>query len=256
MQRHEALAEMHRLFAPRTYLEVGVADGRSLALSRCRTIGIDPSFAITAPIRCDVSLYRQASDDFFARPEPLEHFGGAPIDLAFIDGMHLFEYALRDFINVERHATPYSVIVFDDMLPRDIPEAARQRVTKFWAGDVFRMIETLTKYRPDLVLVQLDTKPTGMLAVFGPDPTSRVLPDRLDEIISSTVDNDPQDVPVSILERTNAFPAQSLLRSDVWRVLDEARALQISGDALRERLEVAVSGLRRPGLLSRVFHRP
>ena len=25
------------------------------------------------------------------------------LDLVFIDGMHLFEYALRDFMNVERY---------------------------------------------------------------------------------------------------------------------------------------------------------
>ena len=34
--------------------------------------------------------------------------GGLPIDLAIIDGMHQFEFALRDFINIEKHSSPQS----------------------------------------------------------------------------------------------------------------------------------------------------
>ena len=36
------------------------------------------------------------------------------MDLAFIDGLHLFEFSLRDFMNVEKLAHPGSVVVFDD----------------------------------------------------------------------------------------------------------------------------------------------
>jgi hypothetical protein len=32
--------------------------------------------------------------------------GGLPVELGFIDGMHLFEFALRDFMNLERLCTP------------------------------------------------------------------------------------------------------------------------------------------------------
>ena len=39
------------------------------------------------------------------------------MDLAFVDGMHLAEYALRDVLAVERFTLPTSVIVLDDMLP-------------------------------------------------------------------------------------------------------------------------------------------
>ena len=59
-----------------------------------------------------------------------DHYrGGTRLDLVFVDGMHLFEFALRDFMNVERHADWWSVIVFDDILPRDVDEAARERHT-------------------------------------------------------------------------------------------------------------------------------
>ena len=76
-------------------------------------------------MQCDLKLVRETSDEFFASVDPFAHFGGQPFDLAFIDGMHLAEYALRDFINTERHAHPASVIVLDDMLPGITVEAAR-----------------------------------------------------------------------------------------------------------------------------------
>ena len=46
MKRHEFLKELHRLARPRNYLEIGVNDGRSLALSRVPSIAVDPEFKI------------------------------------------------------------------------------------------------------------------------------------------------------------------------------------------------------------------
>ena len=42
MRRHEFLGHLHRTVAPRTYLEIGVSDGRSLTLATVPSIGIDP----------------------------------------------------------------------------------------------------------------------------------------------------------------------------------------------------------------------
>ena len=181
MQRHEFLRELHKVVGNRNYLEIGVNDGRSLKLSRVPSIAIDPAFKVVTELRCDVHLVRATSDDFFARDNPLIHLKGGrhpirnlarnrtpfgywtrtTLDLSFIDGMHLFEYALRDFMNVEHHSDWASVIAFDDMLPRSVDEAARDRHTKFWAGDVYKMIEVLGRYRPDLVVLPVDTQPTG-----------------------------------------------------------------------------------------------
>ena len=72
------------------------------------------------------------------------------MDLAFIDGMHLAEYALRDYLAVERFTHPASVVVFDDMLPRTVAEAARHRHTAAWTGDVYKAVQALRDHRPDL----------------------------------------------------------------------------------------------------------
>ena len=139
MSRHDLLLGLHERTRPRTYLEIGVNTGASMALSRARSIGVDPLFKVDKPIHCDIQLIRAKSDDFFAGDHPLAHFDGIPVDLAFIDGMHLSEFALRDFINTEPLMADTGVVVFDDMLPRNGLEAARNRKTWSWAGDVYKV---------------------------------------------------------------------------------------------------------------------
>ena len=101
LSRHDFLRELHQQIQPRTYLEIGVSDGQSLSLSRARSIAIDPEFRVTYPIHCDLDLVRAKSDAFFGRTNPLAHLEGVALEFAFIDGMHLSEFALRDFMNVE-----------------------------------------------------------------------------------------------------------------------------------------------------------
>jgi hypothetical protein len=223
MNRHDFLNGLHERLAPRSYVEIGVNQGHGLARSRTRTIGVDPAFQIKSELACDLKLVRQTSDDFFAGPDPLEWFPEGVIDFAFIDGLHVFEFALRDFINCERLGSATSLIVLDDMLPRTVPEAARDRYTTAWAGDVYKVTLTLQRYRPDLVVVPIDTKPTGMVVVVGLDPASTVLRDRYDEILAEFVTPDPQDVPAEVLQRTTAADPKRVLHLPVWEDLRLAR---------------------------------
>jgi hypothetical protein len=223
MNRHEFLGGLHSALIPRTYVEIGINDGQGLARSRTRTIGVDPAFHIDRELQCDLKLVRATSDAFYARPDALDHFPEGVADFTFIDGMHLFEFALRDFINAERTSAPTSVVVFDDMLPRSAPEAARNRHTIYWTGDVFRVSAVLERYRPDLTLVPLDTHPTGLLLVVGLDPMNSTLSDRFDEIIAEYRVDDPQVLPHEIEHRTNAADPEKVLASGVWTDLVAAR---------------------------------
>jgi hypothetical protein len=246
MRRHDLLAELHRLLDPRTYLEIGVNVGGSMTLSRTRSIGIDPYYLLDREIMCDVHLVRTSSDEFFAREHPLAHFDEPVIDLAFIDGMHLAEYAFRDFVNVERFTHAASVIVIDDMLPRDVPEARRDRSVpsgrSAWAGDVYKLTGTLHELRPDLVVLEVDTAPTGVIVVINPDPANTTLVVAADDVVESYVTPDPQDVPVEITERRRAHQPRELLDLPVWRELAAARALP--ADEARDKVAAAVAGLR------------
>jgi predicted O-methyltransferase YrrM len=208
------LAEMHRRLDPRAYLEIGVRNGKSLALAACPSIGIDPEYDITVDLGPAVRLERTTSDDYFAGPEACASVDGH-IDLAFIDGMHLFEYVLRDFINVERYSSWSSVIVFDDVLPFRPEIAARERRTSAWTGDVFRIVEVLRAYRPDLTLILVDTGATGLLLVTGLESESTVLGNTYDQIVEQHVRPDPQPVPHDILRRTDAVGPRAFLESGI-----------------------------------------
>lgn len=223
MRRHDFLQRVHTQLAPRSYLEIGVFDGRSLALSRVPTVAVDPVARAWEGVTCDLKFVEATSDDFFAGPDPLGHLPGRKVDLAFIDGMHLFEFALRDFINVEKRSHPGTVIVLDDMLPRKHVEALRQRRTKAWTGDVYKMIPVLARYRPDLLCLPVDTAPTGVLMVFGADASSKVLSEAYDEIVAEWLTDDPQKVPPEILGRTIAVDPRDLLGADFWPRLVRGR---------------------------------
>jgi len=70
------LRVLHERLEPSTYLEVGIRNGNSLALARCRSVGIDPAYQLTAELDGDVALFRTISDEYFSRPEPLAPFDG------------------------------------------------------------------------------------------------------------------------------------------------------------------------------------
>jgi hypothetical protein len=186
------LARIHRHLRPRTYLEIGVSRGDSLGcvLSQTQVLGIDPAPALARAPPANVRIYRETSDDFFAKYSPRAEFGGQPLELAFIDGMHHFEYALRDFVNVERACSRSSVILMHDCYPLDERTARREQVTGFWSGDIWRLMLLLRAQRPDLVVRTIATPPTGLGMVLNPDPDSRVLADRLEELIAEYLAKD------------------------------------------------------------------
>lgn len=174
------------------YLEVGSQTGRSLAKSRSPSIAVDPVFRIKYDIAANkphLHLYQATSDDFFADGH-LKTLKAKP-GFSFLDGMHLYEYLLRDFINTEAAGTPHSVIAMHDCCPfghgmttRDIDNIPRGP----WTGDVWKLIPILQEYRSDLTIQVLDCAPTGLVVVSGLKPKNRVLTEKYEEILSRFTD--------------------------------------------------------------------
>jgi hypothetical protein len=217
------IAAVHPRLKPQTYLEIGVDKGHTLALalSTCRSVGVDPAYTIVSELDGDYALVRSSSDEFFGRDDPLSLTGGRPFDFTFVDGLHLFEFALRDFAGAERLGTDRTFHLIDDVLPRTVDEAARDRHTYAWAGDVFHLIPVLRRYRPDLFVLPLTTTPTGMLAVFGADPTSTVLRDSYDEIMAAYRSADPQQLDPELLAHTSVVTPERFFATQVLEILSD-----------------------------------
>jgi len=174
----------HSERTPKTYLEIGVNEGHSIILAnkKTKTIGIDPMNFIVYLLNKNTKMYFMASDDFFEKYDVVKLFKGQKIDLAFIDGMHLFDYALRDFISVEKNCHNDSTIIIHDTIPKDKETSGREMPIGFWTGDVYKIILILKKYRPDLKLYNFGETP-GICIVKNLDPASSVLKDNYDKII-------------------------------------------------------------------------
>jgi hypothetical protein len=121
------------LFArPQTYVEVGDSAGKSLRLVRPGTaaIGVDPAPKIDVEVPANARVLRETSDEFFERHDVKAELGGKPVEMAFIDGMHLFEFALRDLINLERHSAPSAAILIHDCYPLDYAAIAPRKAER------------------------------------------------------------------------------------------------------------------------------
>jgi hypothetical protein len=219
----EFLRRVHEVLAPPTYFEIGSRHGDSLTLARSPSGGVDPAYAIRSELPQDTVLFRETSDEYFDREDPLEPFHGQRFALSFIDGMYHIEYALRDFINVERCSEWTSVVVFDDILPHEAEWASRSRITRMWTGDVYKILDILARNRPDLTCLRVATEPTGLLLVLALDPTSSVLDERFDDLLLASVAPDPQPVPEEVLERHGALEPDAVLSASFWAYLRDTR---------------------------------
>jgi hypothetical protein len=180
------LGHLHECLQPKTYLEIGVETGATLALAGpdTRAIGVDPAPVIRVPLGPQARLYELTSDEFFKRHDLHNEFASASLDLAFVDGLHEFGQVLKDFVNVERYSHPGTVVLFHDCLPVARLVATPVQLTGFWCGDVWKIVPCLREYRPDLDVRVVPAPPSGLAIVTRLDPGSTLLRDGYEQIVS------------------------------------------------------------------------
>lgn len=176
---YDFFAALHEALLFDWYLEIGCGLGDSLAPVRSKTIAVDPFFRVEMNIigkKPALHIFQATSDDFFA--QKFMERNGIQLGLSFLDGLHLYEYLLRDFMNTEAASHPDGVILLHDCVPFDHGMTTRglnNLPIGAWTGDVWKLIPILQRWRPDLKLTILDCWPTALVAVTNLSPGNRDL---------------------------------------------------------------------------------
>jgi hypothetical protein len=204
----DVLATLHRALAPRTYLEIGVETGATLALAKTAdvAIGVDPDARLEVALPPSARVVREESDRFFQTRSRASLYGGRPVELVFIDGMHRFEFALRDFANSEAWSSPGGTILLHDCLPLVPASAARERRTRFWVGDTWKAAFAIARHRPDLRIRTILTPPSGLVVIRNLDPGSTLLRERFDAVVSELADTEYPSEPGDWPEALHCVP--------------------------------------------------
>jgi tetratricopeptide (TPR) repeat protein len=186
----DVIKDFHDLLKPRNYIEIGVFTGVSFRLTdeNTRAIGIDPDPKLnTNDLPKKHLLVKDTSDNYFSNNRIEKDFSGESIDLSFIDGLHLFENALKDFMNLERYSSSSSTILIHDMYPINAESSQRERITDFWTGDVWKLALCLKEYRPDLDFKINPCPPSGIGVITNLDSTSNILSENFDDILKKYI---------------------------------------------------------------------
>lgn len=209
MSRHEFLANLHGILQPMLYFEVGVQYGDSLRLAKDATfaLGVDPA-PLVMDLAANMAVVTDTSDHFFVNTA--DWMLPLPIELAFIDGDHRWEFAARDFLNIEQYLSTNNpaMVVFDDVLPYTVEMASREMVPGHWTGDVWKVYYWLKEHRPDINIRLVDVDPTGIMVCWGMDPSLAPGPFELTDAEEFLYDDDP---PTEILTRSIALDAHHVL---------------------------------------------
>lgn len=184
----DVLEHLHTVIEPEWYLEIGTNKGDSLKRCPGNFVSVDPDFLLKNFEIGDNKhgfFFQQTSDDFFAT-DFLAKNGIVP-RYGFLDGLHRFEYLLRDFIAFEKNSSVDGVAVLHDCLPFNAEMTSRvwdKAAIRFWTGDVWKTFAILKEFRPDLSLQVLDAYPTGLVLVSDLDPASTVLQDAYEDVVA------------------------------------------------------------------------
>jgi hypothetical protein len=145
----------------RKYLEIGVATGATFhAINAAEKTAVDPRFLFDIEAaraeHSNSTYWPITSDEYFATCPAIPRF-----DVVFIDGLHVFEQVLRDFLNVLSHLQDRGVIIIDDVRPYSYASSlADEAVTRkireatgdsddAWMGDVFKLISFIDTFMPE-----------------------------------------------------------------------------------------------------------
>jgi hypothetical protein len=188
MNRIDVINNCIKQINAKSYLEIGTSLGETFFSIKClHKIGIDPFVDLNKmpPARLKLrwllykfnnllhdDFYRRSqtflmtSDEFFERlANPIIY--PRNLDVAFIDGLHTYQQALKDIENCLKYLSPKGVIIIHDCKPtteamaypaKSFEDAKSKNLpgwTGEWCGDVWKVIPKLRE-RSDLKIEVLN----------------------------------------------------------------------------------------------------
>jgi Methyltransferase domain len=164
-----ALMKFRRL---NNYFEIGVHNGHVLFKIRSNfKIAVDPDFVfdffrkagkiLMNPCNLFNQYFEKTSDDFF-RQDAERVFATKKVQIALIDGLHQYDYALRDIENTLKYLSDDGVILVHDCNPLSQSASSTWEDWQasgekgFWNGDVWKAIVHLRSTRNDINIFVLD----------------------------------------------------------------------------------------------------
>jgi len=203
MDREKVILTLMKQKQLSNYLEIGVFNGHIFfRVKSTFKIAVDPDFRFDLlrktgklflnPYNWFNKYFKKTSDDFFVEDAP-ELLSDRKLEIALIDGMHEYAYALRDVENCLNYLEDHGVIVLHDCNPRvkadavSFDEWKQRNFTGTWNGDVWRTLLHLRSLRDDINVFTLDCDHGLGVITFG-KPENR-LHYTLDEIEKFTFED-------------------------------------------------------------------
>lgn len=166
-----------------SYLEIGVFLGKVFFnVSAKKKIAVDPHFRFGLYRKfkrifknitnLNAKFYEKTSDAFFAENAP-KLYSHSKIDISLVDGMHEYDFALRDVENTLRYLQNGGVIIMHDcnpQMPQHAASFADWKANNFqgiWNGDVWKTIVHLRSLRDDINVFVLDCDEGLGVVTFG-----------------------------------------------------------------------------------------
>lgn len=242
MSTPEYLLRVLNWIQPKNYVEFNTTDGKLFSHLQCPCIGIGEHYEIKSSIKIPLKLFRCKTSQFFEKYKLYELLENFPLSCCFIDHAHHFEDVLKNFIELEKASTNQTIIALDNVLPRSCEEASRVRVIDRWMGDVWKIVLVLREYRPDLKIVVIDDRGTGLILITNLDSQSTTLQDRFNEILEKyielpftsrlSLENALHTVSIgSVEEKSFLQSMQTVNLSEIkfldWSTLNSSKSIQI-----------------------------
>jgi hypothetical protein len=183
----------------KNYLEIGVFNGHVFFKVKSKfKIAVDPEFqfdflrkfgkTLLNPYNLFNKYFLKTSDLFFSEVAP-NLLLNKKIDIALVDGMHEYHYALRDVENTLNYLDNDGIIIMHDCNPLTeeasitFSEWEAKGMTGTWNGDLWKTIVHLRSVRKDINVFVLNCDHgLGIIAKRKPENTLNFSADEINAL--------------------------------------------------------------------------